>query len=30
VKVRYDDGREVSFALAASGLSRVEKAGERA
>ena len=30
VKVRYDDGREVSFALAASGLSRVEKAGEKA
>lgn len=29
VKVRYDDGREVSFALAASGLSRVEKAEEK-
>ena len=30
VKVRYDDGREVSFALVASGLNRVEKAGKKA
>ena len=30
VKVRYDDGRELSFALAASGLSRVAKTGKEA